>query len=242
MGMGGLAKEKAPEAPQGEPSEATNRGVRWPSMGFLGVGGDPAERARKKSMVEEEQAEDDRHIRFNVDGVGQRLTKEDFIRKMQGLDAETRRQVVDESSASHVVKTLAKQDPQRKMSTANPFQALKDQPPREEDRSSVKSSSEGDAGKRSESWSPTRRPGGPSAREQEPGQEEQETAVERRRRLSVLRSQGEEGETPAERRRREAALGMMAEDDSDDEGTERVPPTRRGIRFADDPDMERGRK
>ncbi|KAK4252139.1 alkali metal cation/H+ antiporter Nha1 C terminus-domain-containing protein [Corynascus novoguineensis] len=52
----------------------------------------------------------------------------------------------------------------------------------------------------------------------------------------------EEGETAAERRRREAALGMAphAEDgeDSDDDDTPRVPPSRRSIRFADA--VERG--
>ncbi|OAA64164.1 Na+/H+ antiporter nha1 [Niveomyces insectorum RCEF 264] len=80
-----------------------------------------------------------------------------------------------------------------------------------------------------------------------------ETDVERRRRLAVLRSvddddddddgggEGDEAmETPAERRRREAALGMsgrQAEDsDSDDDDTPRVPPVRRGIRFADIPE------
>lgn len=79
----------------------------------------------------------------------------------------------------------------------------------------------------------------PSAREQ--SADDGETAVERKRRLAVLATQADEeegGETPAERRRREAALGMAAEglveeSDSDDEGSERVPPAKRGIRFAE---------
>ncbi|KAK9413245.1 putative Na(+)/H(+) antiporter [Seiridium unicorne] len=76
-----------------------------------------------------------------------------------------------------------------------------------------------------------------------------ETAVERRRRLAALSGMREEAETrseaetPAERRRREAALGLgspgASDSDSEDDDTPRVPPARRGIRFADAP--SRGR-
>ncbi|KAK6363542.1 hypothetical protein TWF730_000971 [Orbilia blumenaviensis] len=72
---------------------------------------------------------------------------------------------------------------------------------------------------------------------------EEETPAERRRREAALGLGGEGNasgsssqhhlETEAERRRREAALGPTADDDSDDDGTERQHATRRGIRFAD---------
>lgn len=238
--MGAPAKEKLPEEAGGESSlmrkptrvGSAAIGGRWFNLNM--VGGDAAERARKKSVAEEEQAEDDRHIRFTIGGVGQRLTKEDFIRKMQTLDTRTRGEIVDMSSASHTVKTLAKQEPeqerqqqqQRRPSTVSEVMAR-------EDAESSKSSSR-TSRRRSHSVSP--RGGRGKEREDEP-----ETAVEMQRRLAAL-GQGDEGETPAERRRREAALGMAAateEDSDDDEGTERIPPARRGIRFADVP--ERGR-
>lgn len=81
-----------------------------------------------------------------------------------------------------------------------------------------------------------------------------ETPAERRRReainsaasssIGVDRGRSLTGETPAEKRRREAALGVsedVADSDSDDDNTERVPQARRpGIRFAEEP--IRGRK
>lgn len=170
---------------------------------------------------------------------------------MQNLDAQTRQEVVDLSNASQAVKTLANQDPPpegkvKTMTIPNPRHDSSDSTP--------SSSSSSGAGRAS---APYRRPSpgrSPVARGKQPSSDEDEspgeTAVERKRRLAVLGTQGDDddeehaGETPAERRRRQAALGMSsggAAEDSEDEGTERVPPTaRRGIRFA--PEQERGRR
>src|SRR5690606_1927288 len=49
-------------------------------------------------------------IRFTIGGEGRRLNKEDFCRKMQKLDARTRKVVVDKSDASPAVKRLATQE------------------------------------------------------------------------------------------------------------------------------------
>lgn len=139
------------------------------------------------------------------------MTKEDFIREMQKLDSRTRKEVVDQSTASQTVKRIATQEvpDSSKAAEASPVRPA--------------------AG---ESSSPTRR--GRRLSTNKPSEEQGETAVERKRRLAVLATQEDEeaGETPAERRRREAALGEHGED-SDDEGGERVPPAeRRGITFA----------
>jgi hypothetical protein len=78
--------------------------------------------------------------------------------------------------------------------------------------------------------------------------------VERGRRRAALKGSGDDSnnsndgedqrETAAERRRREAALGMTPHadvgEDSDDDDTPRVPPSRKSIRFADA--VERGRQ
>ncbi|KAF7561491.1 hypothetical protein G7046_g2642 [Stylonectria norvegica] len=255
MGLGSLAPhpEKPPEA-IAEEGEASGTGTSKiaPKPGWTGFGGilrsetgaQRPEATRKKSVAQEELPADNRKIRFTIGGVGQRMTEEDFIRKVQKLDVRTRREVVDQSTASQTVKTIAKQDPPIAI------------PGLGADRDSESTKAPSTAPKRSESVSPMRRPGessrqpftrqplsrAPSSKVHQPSEQQSETAVERKRRLAVLSSQGEDeetGETPAERRRREAALGMGgvgAADDSDDEGD---LPERRGIRFAE---PERGRK
>lgn len=142
------------------------------------------------------------------------MTKEDFIREMQKLDSRTRKEVVDQSTASQTVKRIATQE------VPDASKAAEVSPVR------------GERSAAGESSSPTRR--GRRLSTNKPSEEQGETAVERKRRLAVLATQEDEeaGETPAERRRREAALGVDHNEDSDDEGGERVPPERRGITFA----------
>jgi len=268
MGMGGLVKQKTAGDDEGQSSTPAAKGRStsiWGNFGRDGGGESSNPKDRKRSVAEVDDDED-RHIRFMVDGVGQRLTKDDFIRKMQALDSNTRKEVVEGSSASNTVKNIAKRDPATRRVSEAPArrggaeapvrraseaparaqqaEALRPHPPVEQPSvSSAKTSSDSSRGRRSESYSPARRLGESSRTGSEP-----ETAVERRRRLAALEMEGDEdeggrgdaGETPAERRRREAALGLTRDDDSEDEGTDRVPPARRNIRFADVP--ERGRQ
>ncbi|KAK7398629.1 Na+/H+ antiporter [Neonectria punicea] len=220
MGLGSLRPhERAPEAVAEEGEASGAAADKTPAR--------PGRAARRMSVAQEKAA-DDKNIRFTIGGVGQRMTKEDFIREVQKLDARTRKEVVDQSTASMTVKRIATQDPP-------PAQGPKSKMPEEPESTWVGRTVQRPATARSsESVSPTR-----SLGKAKPSEEQAETAVERKRRLAVLSTQAEEGEareTPAERKRREAALGMGAEsaDDSDDEGDERVPPTsRRGITFAE---------
>lgn len=278
MGMGGLIRpsEKAKEQEE-EVARASDNDIdpitrvsskptmpSWINFGRTTAGEPSAQRQRKKSVAEVQQEEDDRHIRFTIGGVGQRMTKEGFIKQMQQLDQSTRREVVDKSSASHTVKTLAKQDmplpdivvsrPDRRARAGSSAAAGQRRSGKEVDGNNG-SDNEANPSPRSstshlEIASSSRR-GRTVAGPSDDTDEIPETAVERRRRLAVLQSVGDDDdedsdggndetkETPAERRRREAALGMsshQAEDsDSDDDDTPRVPPARRGIRFADTP-------
>ncbi|KAM5353961.1 hypothetical protein ACJ41O_000611 [Fusarium nematophilum] len=218
-GEAGEASETGAAAGEEAPTKAG-----WASFGGVFGGAAAGERARKKSVVAETQAADDKNIRFTIGGVGQRMTKEDFIREVQKLDSRTRKEVVDQSSASQTVKKIARQDLPSEEAVEPTIETPS--PKRRPSRAG------------GEPVSPTRRAGraGPSS-PSKPSEEQGETAVERKRRLAVLASQDDEetGETPAERRRREAALGMGGAthgDDSDDEGDLRVPPERRGITFA----------
>lgn len=246
MGMGSLVRtgDKMPAA-------SASAGHSGPP----GAGGEPStQKSRKKSVVEEAEEEDDRHIRFTIGGVGQRMTKDDFIKEMRKYDKSTRREILDQSNASHVVRTLANQDAQPVDTAATqspPRQSAAVIPP----ETSVpaqraefmgETASNSDHRGRSVSSSPAARElPAPVGLREVSSRDAPETAVERRRRLAVLKTVGyddEEMETPAERRRREAALGMSStavDEDSDDDDTERVPPARRGIRFADVP--EKGR-
>ncbi|KAJ4424728.1 Na+/H+ antiporter [Gnomoniopsis sp. IMI 355080] len=298
MGMGGLVKPKAGDK-SGEPSASASgqndktqptagRPAARPRASTWRMGRGPGASEgpdNKKKIVEAEQ-EDDKHIRFTIGGVGQRMTKADFISEMQKLDARTRREVVDQSNAPERVKTLAKEDPpepemtvgtargkaisppqtQAQPKAQQPQDQIQAQPAIEPSLMRAESShSSSTKGKepviRRTSPSPLgedqRLDSGDDLDEEDedaddaPSHDLPETAVERRRRLAVLEglqgdgsnstAVGEDTETPAERRRREAALGMGGgEDDSDDDDTPRVPPARRGIRFADVPD--RGRR
>lgn len=285
MGMGSLIKanERTKEHDgdgdsEGDDPAALTRVASRPAgmSGWIGFAratpGEPSSQRQRKKSVAAEQEEDDRHIRFTIGGVGRRMTKDGFINEMQKLDQNTRQEVVDRSSASHTVKTLAKQNPSPSTSGVSGLQDS-DKAASATDVATTKigghgrSHTDGDSGSdagsshRSSSSqletpiAPRRgRKASPSARVEagSSAHDVPESAVERRRRLAVLRGvdDGGEGddkddnykETPAERRRREAALGMSNQpgDDSDDDDTPRVPPTRRGIRFAEMPKRRQG--
>lgn len=221
MGLGSLARTGASKSPEAAAEE-----------GQAGQASSPPGKAgwaNRRRSVAQEQAADDRHIRFTIGGVGQRMTKEDFIREVRQLDSRTRKEVVDQSSASQAVKKLAKQDPPvfRTPGISEEGEAARGRQQRP---------------RSSDSISPTRAPAAAAKAKAKvkPSEAVPETKVERNRRLAALEGQHleseemETGETPAERKRREAALGMGggSADDSDDEGDERVPPARRGITFA----------
>ncbi|KAI1642242.1 alkali metal cation/H+ antiporter Nha1 C terminus-domain-containing protein [Daldinia loculata] len=247
MGMGGLLKPTDKTAPKVEASSekeptqtsSTKPGAKTKTGGWPGFSrGGAAEQRRKDATAPAERSvEDDRGIRFTIGGVGQRMTKDDFLREVRKLDAKTRREVVDQSSADPAVKSMAREAPSE--SAVQPQAQTLVHP-----QISVTQASDStrDASKSPSRPEPPRGRSPTTDSEQPPTSNTPETAVERRRRLAAFASVREDndlGETPAERRRREAALGVDnggAEDsDSEDDDTPRVPPTRRGIRFADSP-------
>ncbi|KAI1376882.1 alkali metal cation/H+ antiporter Nha1 C terminus-domain-containing protein [Hypoxylon crocopeplum] len=245
MGMSGLVKPSDKTTPKtGEPSDqeppqastekpmARSRTGVWP--GFSRGGAAEQRRQDADAPVEHTQ-EDDRGIRFTIGGVGQRMTKDDFLKEVRKLDARTRREVVDQSTATPAVKSMAKDG---QTATAPPAHA----PVRPQISVTQASDSTRDRSKSPSRLTPARGRSPTASSEQAPTSDTPETAAERRRRLAAfasVREDNEAGETPAERRRREAALGVEndgAEDsDSDDDDTPRVPSARRGIRFADSP-------
>ncbi|KAK0736817.1 alkali metal cation/H+ antiporter Nha1 C terminus-domain-containing protein [Apiosordaria backusii] len=213
--------------------------TKWASAAFGRTQAGEAS-AKKKTPEEEEDEKDDKHIRFTVGGIGRRMTKEDFLMEMRKLDKNTRRDVVDKSSASQELKTVAKRDAQPQIKATSPAQlgvVRKDSgSPTAAASSKQQTASSPEPGRSSGSSSESR----PSSKDAS------ETEVEKKRRMEALRGVGGSGsgeevaETAAERRRREAALGMShaaEESDSEDDDTPRVPPSKPQprIRFADAP-------
>lgn len=57
-----------------------------------------------------QQEDDDRRIRFTIGGAGRRMTKEDFLKELQAMDAKTRHEIVAESDAPAAMKDMARKD------------------------------------------------------------------------------------------------------------------------------------
>lgn len=74
---------------------------------------------RKGRKTREEEDQDDRLVRFTIGGAGRRMTKEDFLKEIQSLDAKARSKVVNESTAPEEMKDSARKD-------ASPHYAAKD--------------------------------------------------------------------------------------------------------------------
>lgn len=163
-----------------------------------------AEGGEAKAKAAEEEAEDDKHIRFTIGGEGRRLNKEDFCREMQKLDAKTRKEVVAKSNASPAIKRLATQE------RAGPD--IRTTAPTE--------SSAGTPGQG------TPATGGDLSTGRKVEIKKTEAKKTEAKKVEEQKAAEEDDETPAERRRREAALGITG--DSEDEGE----GDRRGIRFA----------
>ncbi|KAM0321640.1 hypothetical protein ACHAQA_009996 [Verticillium albo-atrum] len=215
LGLGG-SSDKAPATPgvEGE-STAPAEGVFKKGWFFGGAGSNKAAA---------EQLAEDKQVRFTIGGAGKRMTKDDFIKEMRKLDVKTRHEVVEQSSAPPAVKTLAKQAAPTPATTApaGTSRATEKQPQHRLVEEPAESSSE------ASSSSDKRREAAPLDEPLRP--------------VKILEDGEQDGEqeTPAERKRRLAALGTTAGDDSDDEGEPRVPPAKRGIRFADGTGQRRG--
>ncbi|KAG7105478.1 hypothetical protein HYQ45_018577 [Verticillium longisporum] len=211
LGLGG-SFDKAPVTPgaEGEPS-APAEGLF--KKGWL-FGGASGNKAAAQELAEDKQ------VRFTIGGAGRRMTKDDFIKEMRKLDPKTRHDVVEQSSAPPAVKTLAKQ-------TGNASGWDEKQPERRQQQPQLSEEAGESSGEASSSTGSEKR---------------REAAVtdEPLRPVKILDDADGEQETPAERKRRLAALGTTAGDDSDDEGDPRVPPVKRGIRFADGAGQRRG--
>lgn len=218
-----------------------------------GSSGERKKNAAGTGAAEDDTA-DDQKIRFTIGGAGRRMTKDDFLKEVQNMDAQQRQKVLQQSNVSPALKAEAQKQAQTGGS-ARPSAPRKDSssaksPVRQADAAAPGGQVNVGSQEESGTGSPrdTRRSSSDDAGSGKgvAASDTPETDAERRRRLaafSTIRSD-DETETPAERRRREAALGVGEsgdeEADSDDDDTPRVPPAKqRGIRFAEAPPRNR---
>ncbi|KAI0486793.1 alkali metal cation/H+ antiporter Nha1 C terminus-domain-containing protein [Xylaria cf. heliscus] len=250
MGMSGLVKPgdkeyKPAESSKGGSTAATEPTVgpvkRSTAVGWTGFGRSGNAEQRKKGGNTESvnlSEDEDRGIRFTISGAGRRMTKDDFLKEIQKLERSNREVPNDLTSPKDETGTSKAENPTTtsgqtsSLDLVNPHISVTHAS--DSTRDASKSPARPDT--------PTRGRSGPRDKEDVPSTEPPETAAERRRRLAAFASVQDDdnsNETPAERRRREAALGVVGpsseESDSDDDDTPRVPPERRGIRFAEGP-------
>ncbi|MCJ1461966.1 hypothetical protein MMC07_000566 [Pseudocyphellaria aurata] len=211
-------------------------------------GQDPPESSkgrRKSSAVRDEEEKDD-GVRFTVTAGGRRMSKADFIRQIQDMDPSHRYAAVQDSDAPEAVKEEARQGPPP--SSQRPrAQSTSQDPPPSSQRSRAQSTNSRPPAQRqgasnrsdprpSETSEPSSPPGhnGPEPHQVDPDSDRPHgdtglTLVDSHTGdipvhsvpASVTKYSAARGvETAAQRRRR--MLG--ARRDSDDDGTDRVPP------------------
>lgn len=198
------------ESSQAGPSRPAYRG--WTS--FLGG---PKGDAAQKDKGPATGLVDDKQVRFTIGGEGRRLNKDDFLKEVQNLDPKARREAIETATLPQAVKKTEIRKAAAKAPPAVPVPEIREH----------RASDEIEERERAPAREPEREP--------EPAKPMAPPVMTPAAVARVSRQDEGDHETPAERRRREAALGSSGanDDDSDDEGGERVPPSRRGIRFAD---------
>ena len=204
IGFGGKAAEKSPEEPA---VEAAGQGKK----------------RRKPSVVDP----DDDRIRFTVGTGGRRLSKADFIQQIQNLDPKARVQAVEESDVPEEVKQEVRVDAEEEVGPVRSPARPRANSKRDAGQHTMSPVDEGD--QPDEGMPVVRRL---STTEDRPKGPDGLTLVTSKGQdipfhpvsESIQKYGGEE--TAAQRRRRLA----LARRDSDDDGTERVPPHSTGGR------------
>lgn len=115
-------------------------------------------RKSSKRVPGQSDEDDDRHIRFTVDGQDRRMSKTEFIKSIEGLNPKARMQLVEESDAPEVVKDIARADAQEHMYHADKKASAGEGKPKNEKLATVHADDEeGAAGlHRSDSQTETR--------------------------------------------------------------------------------------
>lgn len=255
-------KKKEGEAASKDPAKTRQRMTRMTS--YLGMGSKPGgaepsgttdeavQESKKKVQKGKGDERDDARLRFTITSGGRRMSKADFINEIQNMDPKKRARVVEASDAPEAIKEEARADandnhhepgqesnrPEIQLTPASPDAGEAQGKQRGAERPKVQRTATHEDDVR-----------GPEGLKLVDSNEEDipfHDVTGDLHRHSVQHSTGLE--TPAQRRRREATQRAQAqqkepvgEEDSEDDGTERVSPAAaappkqsQGIRFASD--------
>lgn len=176
-------------------------------MGTWTWGGKPGDSSEKKEV---DQDDDDARIRFTIGGAGRRLTKDDFLREIRGLDPKARAEAVESSNASPALKAAARKagketgsHASRGLYPAKPKGTVRPDVP-EVEETEEDSDSEIDQG----------RPGASKNVLQLSRRKDAPLATSSAGRIGRVASyEDDEPETAAERKRREGALKGVVDDE-----------------------------
>lgn len=172
---------------------------------------------RKASKVPEEDEAGDENLRFMLTAGGRRMSKAEFIDSIRGMDPKSRVQMVEGSNAPEAVKHEARSEAReqaalkRSGNASSNVPVVPEHPEEDHEVGNIQrtNSHEGADLKLVDS-------------------NDQNVPVHNiSDQLKQYSMQSATGETAAERRRRQA-LEARNQEDSDDDGTERVPPARAG--------------
>jgi Na(+)/H(+) antiporter len=202
-------------------------------------------REEKRRQKAEKEAEDDERLRFTVGAGGQRMSKAEFVRQISSLNAKQRASIVEESDLPEAVKREAREGAKKGNEDSIPHRLqsmpenrpvrmpsvdgtnLKGESPAEASQSGNSGLTDNAKVKRMPSHT-----GAPSGPEGLTLVDSNDEVVPFHDITGDLRRSSGAGETPAEKRRREAreradqSRQDTIEEDSEDDGTERVPPSR----------------
>lgn len=174
-----------------------------------------------KDAIEEE--DDDDRIRFTVEAGGRRMSKAEFIRQIQKMDPKSRAKMVEESNVPEEVKEEARADAKEHAKGEREGRPAVNLHPPTPDAASVASSNAGDmaaVAKVPTNESVKKGPNGLTLVDSNNQAVPFHDVTGDLNRLTMQRQ-----ETAAQRRRREAHERAQREaEDSEDDGTERVPP------------------
>jgi len=258
-------EKKKSEAASKDPAKTRQRMTRMTS--YLGMGNKPGEAAasggasgttdgavqesKKKVQKGKGDERDDARLRFTITTGGRRMSKADFINEIQKMDPKKRAKFVEASDAPEAIKEEARADaddnhyepgpessrPEIQLTPASPDAGDAHGKQRGEERPKVQRAATHEDDAR-----------GPEGLKLVDSNEQDipfHDVTGDLHRHSIQSSTGLE--TPAQRRRREATQRAqeqpkepVGEEDSEDDGTERIPPAAaqpkqsQGIRFASD--------
>ncbi|KAK4504658.1 hypothetical protein PRZ48_002619 [Zasmidium cellare] len=176
-----------------------------------------------KKKVPSHDEDDDHRLRFTINTGGRRMSKAEFIEQIRNMDPKSRVEAVEDSNAPEAVKREARKEAREQAQATRPrgqslqvsqVPVVPEQPDAEQ---------EGDNEGQAEVTRVTSHDSN-NLRLVDSNNREipfHDVSSELRR----FNLSNEQGETAAERRRRQA-LQRNVDEDSEDDGTERVPPTR----------------